>query len=198
MVLTLLSPTFSQDEVKFELLRTFRAFLSHPETLKRCQNMRFYRPVMNDLHEESTFTSAALTLIRLLVGYEPSDDQNEEWLTILVRVICATIRGSVVCPASQSIRIRSLTYHLFDSAFEDDKARIAVIALLMVIITIDRAQVETVRQLKLEPLLLFWSLDSDQPEAINPMAAALVSMLRGNDLKVDIELVENGLRYLDQ
>ena len=193
----LLSPTSSQDEAKFELLRTFRAFLSHPEALKRCQNMRFYRPVMNDLHEDHTFTPAAMTLIRLLVGYERPDDQDEEWLTILVRVICANIGGSVVCPVSHS-RSRSLTYYPFNRAFEDNNARIAVISLLMIIITIDRAQVETMRQLKLEPLLFFWSHDPDQPEDINAMAAALGLMLRGNDLEVDVELVENGLSYLDQ
>jgi hypothetical protein len=198
LILALHVVTSSQDDVKPELLRTFRAFLSHPEALKRCQNMRFYRPVMNELHEDRTFAMAALTMVTLFVGDEPPEDLYQEWLTILGRVICANIRVSVASLVSQHNLIRSLTYHLSDRAYENDLARMVVISILTVLITMDKAQAVTLRQLKFEPLLIFWTLDTDQPEAIKCMAAALALKLRDDDLKVEVELVENGLRYLDQ
>jgi len=73
-----------------------------------------------------------------------------------------------------------------------------LLSTLMVLITMDQEQAGTLRQLKLEPLLLFWSHHTDQPEQINSMAAALLLRLRGNDLEVEVELMENGLKYLDQ
>lgn len=98
-ILTLRLSTFSQGDVTPELFHTFQVFLSHPEALKRCGSMRFYRPIMNELHKEDTFAMAASTMITVLAG-DGSEDLSQEWLTILVRVLCANIQVSVISPIS--------------------------------------------------------------------------------------------------